>query len=372
MQAKIQNLRKELNNSFVERSQVIDGALTAILAGEHCLLFGAPGTGKSALIQALCNSIEGANYFQWLLTKFSTPEEIYGPISLKGLENDTYTRITTSKLPEAHVGFVDEIFKANSSILNSMLSIINERIFHNNGHPVAVPLISLFGASNELPESEALEAMFDRFLLRYWVGYIADQSAFEAMLLATPSVPANCLSLDELKVAQAQARALPLATDTLATLLSLKLILEDKGIRASDRRWKKILAATRAYAYLQGHSQVEVEDLEILIDCTWREPKEYSTIAAIIREVINPHMAKIIELLDAAKEFIRDLPSTEDRPKYISAAATANTEITSIVADMRKIGAKCPNAKIAALIVEADGLITVIQNGMKKACNITR
>ena len=132
-----------------------------------------------------CRRIEGANYFQWLLTKFSTPEEIFGAVSLKGLEQDDYRRVTTHKLPEAHIAFLDEIFKANSSILNALLTIINERLFHNGRERIAVPLITLFGASNELPDEEELTALYDRFMLRFMADYISEEFRFLKMLEAT-------------------------------------------------------------------------------------------------------------------------------------------------------------------------------------------
>ncbi|HEY6394949.1 MAG TPA: AAA family ATPase, partial [Candidatus Binataceae bacterium] len=129
--SKLARIRDELNRIFLERSEHIDGALAAMLSANHVLMIGPPGTAKSMLAEELCTRIEGANYFQWLLTRFSTPEEIFGAVSLKSLEQDDYRRVTTYKLPQAHIAFLDEIFKANSSILNALLSIINERIFHN-------------------------------------------------------------------------------------------------------------------------------------------------------------------------------------------------------------------------------------------------
>src|SRR4051812_45272052 len=166
MNDKLTLLRDALSNTFPERRNVIDGALCAILANEHVLLLGQPGTAKSALVRAIAQAF-GGTYFERLLTKFSTPEELFGPISLKALEQDRYARVVSNKLPEAQFAFVDEVFKANSAILNSLLTAMNERIFHNDGAPLAMPLVSLFGASNELPDGKELEALFDRFLLRF-------------------------------------------------------------------------------------------------------------------------------------------------------------------------------------------------------------
>src|SRR5213594_5229738 len=122
-------VRDELEQAFVERSEVIEGALVALLARAHVLVIGPPGTAKSMLADELCRRITGATYFQWLLTKFTTPEELFGAVSLKALEADDYRRVTVNKLPEAHIAFLDEVFKASSSILNAILSLMNERRF---------------------------------------------------------------------------------------------------------------------------------------------------------------------------------------------------------------------------------------------------
>ena len=172
------NLQKELSARFFERDAVIEGLLCAMIAGQHVLLVGPPGTGKSELAHELCKRVTGARYFQWLLTRFTTPEELFGPVSLKALEHDRYTRVTDGKLPTAHVAFLDEVFKASSAILNTLLSVMNERVFHDGEKPVNVPLLSMVGATNELPEEDELLALSDRFLLRYEVDYLKEEFLF--------------------------------------------------------------------------------------------------------------------------------------------------------------------------------------------------
>jgi len=215
---KLIRIREELGSVFFERDDVLEGSLISLLTSNHLLLIGPPGTGKSLLANELCKRISGGFYFQWLLTKFSTPEEIFGAISLKGLENDEYRRVVEGKLPEAHVVFLDEVFKANSSILNALLTVMNERIFHNGKEIIKIPLICLFGASNELPsEEDNLDALYDRFLLRYLVDYIEEDFRFLKMLQTEVAEPSTFLTIDEVYELQSLVDELALNTSSRKT-----------------------------------------------------------------------------------------------------------------------------------------------------------
>ena len=176
-------LEEEMKSKLVERDEEIRSLIIAILTGENLLYIGPKGTAKSISIKMIANAFKNdINYFEWLLTKYSTPEEVFGPIKVSKLEQDIYERNTAHKMPEAHFAFLDEIFKANSSILNSLLKILNEKEFDNNSHPIKVPLITCVGASNELPEDENLAPLYDRFLLRHIVNEIQEEQNFIQML----------------------------------------------------------------------------------------------------------------------------------------------------------------------------------------------
>ena len=170
---RLRELRDTLVTGLVERDLPIRLALIAALAGEHLLLVGPPGTAKSLVARRLNLAFTKSNYFERLLTRFTVPEELFGPLSIKGLEEDRYERLTAAYMPTASIAFLDEIFKANSAILNSLLTLLNEREFDNGTRRDKAPLIAVIGASNELPDSEELNALYDRFLLRLYVGSVS-------------------------------------------------------------------------------------------------------------------------------------------------------------------------------------------------------
>src|SRR5256712_12424330 len=166
--------------------------------------------------------LTGARYFQWLLTRFTTPEELLGAVSLKALEEDDYRRLTTHKLPEAHIAFLDEVFKASSSILNTILTVMNERRFHNGREVVEVPLLTLFAAANELPEDDELLALHDRFILRFVVDYLVEDFRFLKLLQARPAATRTTLSLADLRVARAEAEALAVPSSGLRPITDIR------------------------------------------------------------------------------------------------------------------------------------------------------
>jgi MoxR-like ATPase len=324
MKTKILQIEQELNSCYLERKDVIRGLLVGLLTKQHVLLLGPPGTAKSMVANDLCSRI-GGQYFQWLLSRTSTTEELFGPYSLKALENDSYRRVTKNKLPEANVAFIDEIFKCNSAVLNTMLSVLNERIFFNDGAPVNVPLEMAVGASNELPEDrEELGALWDRFLLRYTVGYIKDPRNFEKLLATTNNGGTKTtLTEQELQQARVEVEVVDI-TRIIPRVQELRQKMVERNIPVSDRRWRQALNLIKAQAWLEGRKQASDGDLEILTATLWVEQEQIQQVRQAIMSLANPLDMEALDLLDQAMEIWQEaLNAKEEKATAIGSEANA-------------------------------------------------
>ncbi len=274
---RLRALRDALLHGLVERDTPMRLSLLAALAGEHLLLIGLPGTAKSELARRLHRAFRDATYFERLLTRFSVPEELFGPLSIKALESDRYQRLTEGYLPRAAIAFLDEIFKANSAILNALLTLLNEREFDNGTLREKTPLVCVLAASNELPEGDELHALYDRFLLRCEVEPVSAEG-FDALIdlrgAAAVTIP------DELKLSREDLEAIRGAIDGVAVpadvrdlLKGLRALAAASGFYVSDRRWRKIVRLLQASAFTDGRSEVSIWDGWLLQHCAWEQPE---------------------------------------------------------------------------------------------------
>ena len=314
----------------------VEGILVALLSRQHMLMIGPAGTAKSALSVELAKIVQGTEYFQWLLTRFSTPEEVFGPLSLKDLEQGVYKRNTATKMPEANLVFLDEIFKANSAILNSLLTLINERLFYNNGTPVKVPLITVIGASNEYPdEGEGLEALFDRFLLRFELDYIADETNFVSMMKGTSQnhvMPS--MTMDELVQLQFFTDMVIIPDEVYETLSKIRNELRDEGIRPSDRRFKQSLSVLQAEALINQRQVVKVDDIVILENALWETVDQKDNVSLIVRS----HAQDVVtRKLDTIQEEASEILSSMQTDASTDAGMEATQKLKSLVADLNKL-----------------------------------
>lgn len=324
---KVVALRDAIDSRLVERSKETLTAVTAVISGTHHFQLGPPGTAKSLSVRTLVDHVDfgddAATYFEVLMTKFSTPEEVFGPVSVKGLEQDVYRRQTDGYLPTAKFAFVDEIFKANSSVLNALLWVMNERKFRNDGEIHDVPLVSLFCASNELPQGEELEALYDRIHFRHIVRPIQEQGNFIQMLKGQiAGTPTKILTIEEVIQARKDAMATNVPDDVLEALNSLRSNLRKEGIEPTDRRFAECLKIIRATAWLAGRVDADIDDMRLLRHVLWTTQDEQSTVERLVLELANPLDKEAMDLLEQVEklateldEVIRDADNKQVRNK---------------------------------------------------------
>lgn len=306
MKTKIQSLLQQLNQGLVEREHVLKLAMLTTLAGENLVLVGPPGTGKSLVARRIANSLshegeDGAGYFEYLLTKFSTPEELFGPLSIAALKNDRFHRNTEGYLPTVRMAFLDEIFKASSSILNALLTVLNERVYHNGTEVQKVPLQALIAASNELPtDQEELAALYDRFLVRVFVDYVGANNLprlFETTTEPTLRTGDMLSAADLARVRQAADQVVfePALIQAVQDIWAAhkEAFKEDRREGLSDRRLKKVIHLMRVSAATNGREAVDLSDLMLLKDCLWSHADNAPKVRELVIKTLQCHSRQV-------------------------------------------------------------------------------
>lgn len=370
MLERFKQLLGEMNRGIYEKETEISLSLLAALAGESIILLGPPGVAKSMVARQLKTAFREAQSFEYLMSRFSTPDEIFGPVSIQKLKtSDTYERAVEGYLPTADVVFLDEIWKAGPAIQNTLLTVINEKIFRNGNREMHLPLKLLVAASNELPaKGEGLEALWDRFVIRIESRPIKLEKNFRAMLLEVKSeeqrasevkseergvkeqssaaegkANSNAITAEEYAGWTERIDKIGVKIEVLDAISAIRKSLravnvdeaaERRNIYVSDRRWKNIVRLLRTSAFMQDREEVDICDLLPIYHCLWQEPEERDAIRNIvIRALFSPFADKLVEMKNALAEDIkyhRVRRNPEDGRDYEGEIETLSDGLTSL------------------------------------------
>jgi len=349
-------IETEMNAMFLEREQAIRELLVSLLACQHCVLIGDPGTGKSAMIEEICARVSdgtgnGLSLFSYLMTKFTQTDEVFGPVSFNGMKNETYNRVIAKRLPDSEIAFLDEIWKSSSAILNAVLKIVNERKFTNGTTVIDVPLMSIFAASNELPEGDDLEAIRDRMLFTHFVNHLSDAN-FELLMLRKAGLEPDPFTFQKTTIGrsdlvklQAYTRTIRFTRPVISAFTAVRRELAAEGIIISERRNGYCLQLMQANAVIEARDEVNEDDLAILYDALWLEPSQRATVSKIINQHSNPINARASELKDEADTIYSQTmqaleANKQDRTKRTMAAAEGAGKLQKILDELTQLQAQ--------------------------------
>jgi len=290
---------KELCKGLYEREEAMAISLLTVLSGQSVFLYGPPGTAKSLISRRIASVFSDSSYFEYLMQRFSTPEEVFGPVSIRELKNDNYVRITDNYLPTADIAFLDEIWKSSPAILNTLLTIINERKFKNGRVVEDVPLKAIIAASNEFPmENSGLEALYDRFIVRLCVNPVEQDRSFRKVIsnnrVSSRVRVSEPLSTRDWECMMDRADLVEIPEDVFSILEKIREAIfkynraeNIKPIYISDRRWQKAMYVVRTASMLCGSREVRPIDLHVLRHCLWSNLEDKAAIDGILDSILT-------------------------------------------------------------------------------------
>ena len=298
LQTRIIQIIEHIAEGMFEREDIIAVALLGALSSQNTFLYGPPGTAKSLISRRIACAFDSPTYFECLMNRFSTPEEVFGPVSIKALKEDRYTRKTERYLPRAEFAFLDEIWKSSPAILNSLLTLINEKIFKNGEEIEKVPLKALIAASNETPEdNQGLEALYDRFIVRLMVEPIHHKNNFESLVNAQPTeayvnLPDNLIiKQSEWQTWSKKICSVNLSNETLQIIHSIRIAFAEQAdelnVYVSDRRWQKAAQLLKASAFFNGRAETNHSDALLLCHCLWTTEENRQEVVSIVNTRIK-------------------------------------------------------------------------------------
>ena len=313
---KLNPVLQSIKETYIGKNEIIDLLGIGLLARENAFLLGPPGTAKSAIIRSLANGIQDGKNFEYLLTRFTEPNEIFGPFDIRKLKEGELITNTEGMMPEASMVFLDEIFNANSAILNSLLMALNEKIFRRGKETKKIPALMFVGASNVLPEEEALNALLDRFLIRVKCEYV-DPDLLHQVLLAGWSLEQNqpsekpTISAQEISDLQQLCRQVDLSPIR-EQYVNIVHSLRNTGIKVSDRRAVKLQNLIAASALMCGRNTAILSDLWVL-KYIWDTEEQIEILESIINAVIesdqapNPHPQALFNKTPNVEEVMKEI-----------------------------------------------------------------
>lgn len=328
------SLLSALSEGIFERETAIQLSFLTTIAGESIFLLGPPGVGKSLIARRLKHGFSDGSSFEYLMSKFSTPDEIFGPISIKKLkEEDKYERLTDSYLPGANIVFLDEIWKAGPAIQNALLTILNEKIYRNGDKDMEVNIRGIITASNELPpKNKSLEPIWDRFLVRLEIGKIKSFQNLVDMIVSTENVYEDTVPDDvklteiELKDWTNKINDIEVPPEVLNTIQLVMYKIEEfnaqpnnaeRQIKIYDRRWKKIIRLFRTSAFLNGRTKVDLMDCFLAEHCLWNRPEHRTIIREMVIDSVRKHGYSMAINLNALKKEVEDFEMDVEKETQI-------------------------------------------------------